>query len=193
MASWTTIPNSEIAEGEPIRASTGLALRDNPIAIGEGRPGATRIVPWAMVTSVAAGDAVRYADDYPKRLTVGAALGEWTQLASVTVFASGTVRVRHRSHRPDSGTFRTRVRRGRGTTVSSPGTENQHSSGSGDSVRTITDNIDVEPGDSIILTARFSSGDTGVGSSADQFRISTSGGRFWALGGGWLDFGSEPT
>lgn len=40
MATWTTIPNSVLETGKPIRAVDGRALRDNPIAIAEGASGA---------------------------------------------------------------------------------------------------------------------------------------------------------
>ena len=43
MADWTTIPDSSIEPGKPIRSIDGLALRDNPIAIAEGATGAPRI------------------------------------------------------------------------------------------------------------------------------------------------------
>ncbi|WP_428516269.1 hypothetical protein [Roseovarius sp.] len=43
MTSFTSIPNTEIAQDKPIKAETGLALRDNPIAIAEGGSGAPKI------------------------------------------------------------------------------------------------------------------------------------------------------
>ena len=43
MADFTTIPDSNIEPGRPIRSIDGLALRDNPIAIAEGAAGAPRI------------------------------------------------------------------------------------------------------------------------------------------------------
>lgn len=42
MADWTTIPDSSIEPGKPIRSIDGLALRDNPVAIAEGAVGAPR-------------------------------------------------------------------------------------------------------------------------------------------------------
>ena len=197
MASWTTIPNSEIAEGEPIRASTGLALRDNPIAIGEGRPGAPRLSPWAATSTVAAGDSVRYADMARAGLT--RAMGtSFLVSKSVTIFASGTVRVKYQTGRPvvaaGSSTITTQVLRYRGTASTLLG-EQSHGSGSGSETinRTVT-SVDVLPGDSIVLQARFTSGDDlSATASIQNFTIETSGGRFWAFGGGSLDFGSEPT
>ena len=43
MATWTTIPDSSIEPGKPIRSIDGIALRDNPIAIAEGASGAPRV------------------------------------------------------------------------------------------------------------------------------------------------------
>jgi len=51
MADWTTIPDSSLEPGKPIRAIDGLALRDNPIAIAEGAVGAPRIVDGALSTT----------------------------------------------------------------------------------------------------------------------------------------------
>jgi hypothetical protein len=51
MATWTTIPDSSLEPGKPIRAIDGLALRDNAIAIAEGQPGAPKIVDAALSTT----------------------------------------------------------------------------------------------------------------------------------------------
>lgn len=48
MVNWTNIPTDRIEPGKPIRAIDGLALRDNPIAIAEGAPGAPRIQGAAL-------------------------------------------------------------------------------------------------------------------------------------------------
>ena len=47
MATWTTIPDSSIEPGKPIRSIDTLALRDNPVAIAEGAAGAPKIDPFA--------------------------------------------------------------------------------------------------------------------------------------------------
>jgi hypothetical protein len=64
MATWTTIPDSSLEPGKPIRSIDGLALRDNPVAIAEGQPSAPRIVGKAAkrlndmpVLTVSASDA----------------------------------------------------------------------------------------------------------------------------------------
>jgi len=41
--SWTDIPDSVLEPNKPIRSVDGLALRDNPIAIANGEPGAPKI------------------------------------------------------------------------------------------------------------------------------------------------------
>ena len=48
MANWTNIPDSVLEPGKPIRSVDGLALRDNPIALAEGSPGAPRIGGFAL-------------------------------------------------------------------------------------------------------------------------------------------------
>lgn len=62
MTTFTTIPNSSLEPGKPIRSIDGLALRDNPLAIIEGDATAPRIV----------GKAVKRLQDMPV-LTVTAA------------------------------------------------------------------------------------------------------------------------
>ena len=78
MADWTTIPDSSIEPGKPIRSIDGLALRDNPIAIAEGAVGADRIV----------GRAAKRIIDYPV-LTVSAS-DAFSALNGVTVVAGTT-------------------------------------------------------------------------------------------------------
>lgn len=43
MANWTNITDNPLEPGRPIRSVDGLALRDNPIAMAQGAPGAPRI------------------------------------------------------------------------------------------------------------------------------------------------------
>ena len=43
MADWRDIPNESIEPDAPVRSIDGFALRDNPIAIAEGAPGAPRV------------------------------------------------------------------------------------------------------------------------------------------------------
>lgn len=54
MTDWTSIPNTVLETGKPIRAVDGRALRDNPIAIAEGAPGAPKIKTPRVVSPAAA-------------------------------------------------------------------------------------------------------------------------------------------
>lgn len=49
MATWTTIPDSSLEPGKPIRSIDALALRDNPVAIAEGASGAPHIASDAAI------------------------------------------------------------------------------------------------------------------------------------------------
>ena len=53
MATWTTIPDSPLEPGKPIRSIDTLALRDNPVAIAEGASGAPRVDLPAIVDALA--------------------------------------------------------------------------------------------------------------------------------------------
>ena len=50
MTAHTDLPNSLFLQDKPILGSTGMALRDNPIAISEGAPGAPRIAHRALTS-----------------------------------------------------------------------------------------------------------------------------------------------
>lgn len=54
MATWTTIPDSSLEPGKPIRSIDTLALRDNPVAIAEGQSGAPKIEDVALSSSATA-------------------------------------------------------------------------------------------------------------------------------------------
>ena len=47
---WTNIPDDVLEPGKPIRSVDAIALRDNPIAIAQGLPGAPRIAAAALQT-----------------------------------------------------------------------------------------------------------------------------------------------
>lgn len=54
MTDWTSIPNTVLETGKPIRAVDGRALRDNPIALAEQAPGAPKIVTRMFTSGAAA-------------------------------------------------------------------------------------------------------------------------------------------
>ena len=83
MATYTAIPNTDIETDKPIRAVTGRALRDNPIAIAEGASGAPRVQTAGIDNS-----AVTTAKlESSERMTTANVLG---QTAGASVGAVGT-------------------------------------------------------------------------------------------------------
>jgi len=86
MTTFTTIPNSSLEPGKPIRSIDGLALRDNPLAMFEGDASAPRLV----------GNAVKRLQDMPV-LTVSAAdtygVGAGTTPEYLTLSTSSTSNV----------------------------------------------------------------------------------------------------
>ena len=52
MATWTTITDTALEPGKPIRSVDGLALRDNVTALAEGAAGAPKIKNAAVNTGV---------------------------------------------------------------------------------------------------------------------------------------------
>jgi len=83
MTTYTTIPNSSLEPGKPIRSIDGLALRDNPAAITEGADGAPRIF----------GRAAKRLIDYPVlTVTAGntASVNEGSNFESLTLQTTNT-------------------------------------------------------------------------------------------------------
>ena len=58
MATWTTIPDTSLEPGKPIRSIDALALRDNPVAISEGASGAPKIDPINAMAHLGAAGAI---------------------------------------------------------------------------------------------------------------------------------------
>lgn len=54
MADWFSIPNTSVDPDAPVTSNLMYALRDNPIAISEGAPGAPRIQDAALSNVVTA-------------------------------------------------------------------------------------------------------------------------------------------
>ena len=55
MADWTSIPNVAVAVGGIPSGTTVTALRDNPVSITEGAPGAPRNVPRSLTSEFVLG------------------------------------------------------------------------------------------------------------------------------------------
>jgi hypothetical protein len=88
MATWTTIPDSSLEPGKPIRSIDTLALRDNPVAIAEGAAGAPRVLSFAF-EPLDAGDVIRsrYDSQDQSDTTVYALVADWAfmQYGSVRI------------------------------------------------------------------------------------------------------------
>jgi len=183
MSDWTTIANSTIAEGEPIRASTHLALRDNPIAIAEGRPNAPRVSPWAMAgVAVSTGSTIRYLDPS----IVDQDTTDFRIAYAVALMNDGTVTVEWTAERTGgTGGARTQLYRDRSGTSAAQGVEESDGSATTHS-RTVT----IEPGDVIYLDFRMQ--DSGATGLVKDFTIKTSGGLLYPMPP-WFRYGSAPT
>ena len=85
---FTNIPDTDIAQDKPIKAETGLALRDNPLAIALGIPGS----PQVQRAGIAAGaiDNSRIAGNTitKDRLLGGIVTSTWLNLGSSSASAS---------------------------------------------------------------------------------------------------------
>jgi hypothetical protein len=81
MATWTTVPDSSLEPGKPIRSIDAIALRDNPVAIAEGAAGAPKIEAQALDTTTDERDWVLARTS---ELTLGA-VGTYAFLGSTTL------------------------------------------------------------------------------------------------------------
>ena len=88
MATWTTIPDSSLEPGKPIRSIDALALRDNPVAISEGATNAPRN-RLPSLENPTAGDVVR--SRYDQVFTT--ALGDYQIVVAWGIIQTGTFRV----------------------------------------------------------------------------------------------------
>jgi len=98
VADWTTIPDTTFEPGAPAKGRDMRFLRDNPIAIAEGAPGAPRIqnagigqnqISANRVNSISAGSSIRYLDS-----STDETLNDtFITVASVIFMNSGSVRV----------------------------------------------------------------------------------------------------
>lgn len=184
MTTWTTIPDTSITTGQPIRAVDGRALRDNPVAIAEGATGAPRIygravIPEEFATSDGVALAVNAADTYA--LEVGA--GYYSSLQGFFTTNSTTFQVATDLYiRCYTGTLRFKAQHKDGNTANT-GTSDLRillngvvvqtwNTGSGSYV-VRTQDIAVVPGDVVTWQTRttnaYSSSDFGlIGTYADN-------------------------
>lgn len=143
MADWTSIPNASLEAGKPVRAIDAIALRDNPMALAEGRPNAPRLSPWANAAVVAAGAQARYIEPN----TYATTSTNFARVRELGLMNTGSVRVRF-SHTRTSGTGQSRIKIGRvraGVPVEILAET---------SFTPISQDVSIEPGDTIVIWHR---------------------------------------
>lgn len=156
MADWTPIPNSALEPGKPIRAVDALALRDNPIAAFEGRPGVPTLEYWAFArTTIAAGTTERYA----RAEAFLTSLNTYAEALRVQLMDTGSLRVGWTQGRgtggsggPEAQLFRERA--GSQTQI---GSTVGNTNNAAQEAKTL-DCTGLEPGDSVVLKVRTNSG-----------------------------------
>jgi hypothetical protein len=84
MSTWTTISDTVLEPGKPIRSVDALALRDNPVAIAGGASGAPRIDAAALKT----GNPER---DWVLARTAGASVGAVGTYVVATIFNTSVI------------------------------------------------------------------------------------------------------
>lgn len=183
MASFTEISNATLAEGEPIKASTQLALRDNPIAIAEGRPDAPSVSPWAFArATVSTGSTIRYRDPSKRFFDET----EWRTAFAVSTMNDGNVTVEWTMNRTSgTGSIRAELYRDRAGTATIQGSMEQ----TGPSVETYSRTVAIEPGDTIYLNVRMQ--DSGADGEAYDFTIKTNGELLHPVPP-WFRYGTAP-
>lgn len=157
MTTYTSIPNSSLEPGKPIRSIDGLALRDNPIAITEGAAGAPKnqtasiqddAITKDKLQSPAAGATYLISRLVINARNTDAAYGATDQLYSqsgsvgVTVLVPGVIRCSF-EHRSFSGTVNARILKN--------GTQQATWSTSSTSFTTRTLDLTVDVGDLIVF------------------------------------------
>jgi len=172
MADWTTIPDSSIEPGKPIRSIDGLALRDNPIAIAEGAVGAPRISLLAL-EAITPGLVVR--SRYDEQVQTDST--SFVSIAAFGFIQTGTLRFtwEHRGlfgNQSESTTTLVRVRNGVQTTIVTFTTS---------STTFVPRSVDVSivPGDTLLFGHNTFLSGSSWRSVVRNFRLQTNGEYWW--------------
>jgi hypothetical protein len=190
MPAFTTIADTAIAEGKPVRAIDTRALRDNPLAIAEGNDTAPTVKPWALSGhTVTAGSTLVFKNHF-EHVSFEQNSEEWCFAFHAQIFASGTVTMKcqHKSNAiGDSFESRMGFFRLRNSGTSTLGTWTRSSNGSW-STRSV--NVSVLPGDCLAVGHYR---DTASKSTARDFEILTGGEYPLIFGFGGLVFPTRAT
>lgn len=169
MATWTTIPDSSLEPGKPIRSIDALALRDNPVAIAEGSSGAPRVLLAALET-LSVGSTIRSRLDqtFSNDTSTYIVVNTWGFIQSGSV----TITFEHKQSISGTATCNAQVARSRNGTVTVLST---FSVGSTTFTARSLD-VSVIPGDTIIVQHNSVSSLT---SQIRNIRLSTNGESWW--------------
>lgn len=108
MANWTHISDNVLEPGKPIRSVDGIALRDNPIALAEGAPGAPRILEPAYETGSVSGRAIANGAINVDKLQTGTGERDWVgeRYAALGVGVVGSMALMHSFSSGSAGDLR---------------------------------------------------------------------------------------
>jgi len=175
---WTTLINSIFLPGKKILGSTGMALRDNPVAIAEGATGAPR-VQLPAVERLVPGTSIRLRSD-PAVIVAGtASAASWTTTHSLAVMQAGTISVGFEFRRSGgAGSVGARIIRRR---AGSNGLINSWTN-STTTFSAISQDVTVQPGDLISIQLEKKNG-TGTDVEARNQRFCTDAATYlWPCG-----------
>ena len=161
MADYIEISDTQLDPDAPLTSQLGYQFRDNPEAMFEGSPGASRLALKAIERLVA-GDEIRSRFD---GASVTTSDNGYLTAHSFAFMQIGTIRASVERIGTGFGTQSVRVRNGVSTVVGGPT--------AGDT----TADVDVIPGDAVLLQLGAFGGGGGTGSC--NARFSTDGGNLW--------------
>ena len=90
MATWTTITDTALEPGKPIRSVDGLALRDNVTALAEGAAGAPGIASAALIDYPWGNEDIRNSTLGAEKFQTGTTERDWV-MGRTSNAASGAV------------------------------------------------------------------------------------------------------
>lgn len=157
MADWVAISDSQVDPDAPITSELGYAFRDNPIALAEGAVGAPRITRSALLNMAAGGGNLITQNSF--NFTAGASSGGVSQVVlEVSCFLPGAISVFTNLSTVSStgarGVTVSRIRNGTAVIIASY-----------DTVGTRSDNVSIQVGDKVRVSAQTPESSTITGSA----------------------------
>jgi hypothetical protein len=178
---WTNLVNALFLPGKKILGSTGMALRDNSVAIANGDALAPRIQLPALAR-IPVGDTIKFRSDGVQATSSGSFISAGF---SHGYLQSGTIRVTF-DHRRTSGGSEVRIQRRRAGSTTNVAT---FSTSSGSFVG-VSEDVAVQSGDVIFLEFRATGGG---GAEIQNRRIRTAADFFLWPGNNFGEIENNPT